>query len=53
MCSVYESFCMLPSKLKRRLETTHRSVVSKSRGHCSRKLKELNQQEGQQAHASR
>jgi hypothetical protein len=36
--------CMLPSKLKRHLETTHPSVVSKSCDCFSRKLKELNQQ---------
>jgi hypothetical protein len=41
---VLASECMLPSKLKRHLETTHPSVVSKSRGYFSRKLKELNQQ---------
>jgi hypothetical protein len=38
------SDCMLPSKLKRHLETTHPSVVSQSRDYFSRKLKELNQQ---------
>jgi hypothetical protein len=37
---------MLPSKLKRHLETTRPSVVSKSRDFFSRKLKELNQQKG-------
>jgi hypothetical protein len=37
---------MLPSKLKRRLESTHPSVVSKSRGYFSRRLKGLNQQKG-------
>jgi hypothetical protein len=41
---VLASECMLPSKLKRHLETTHPSVVSKSRDYFSRKLKELNQQ---------
>jgi hypothetical protein len=40
---VLASDCMLPSKLKRRLETTHPSIVSKSRDYFSRKLKELNQ----------
>jgi hypothetical protein len=43
---VLVSECMLPSKLKRHLETTHPSVVSKSRDYFSRKLKELNQQKG-------
>jgi hypothetical protein len=37
---------MLPSKLKRRLESTHLSVVSKSCGYFSRRLKGLNQQKG-------
>jgi hypothetical protein len=41
---VLASGCMLPSKLKRHLETTHPSEVSKSRDYFSRKLKELNQQ---------
>jgi hypothetical protein len=43
---VLASECMLPSKLKRHLETTHPSVVSKSRDYFSRKLKELNEQKG-------
>jgi hypothetical protein len=43
---VLASQCMLPSKLKRQLETTHLSVVCKSRDYFSRKLKELNQQKG-------
>jgi hypothetical protein len=42
--TVLASECMLPSKLKRHLETTHPSVVSKSRDYFSRKLKKLNQQ---------
>jgi hypothetical protein len=37
---------MLPSKLKRHLETTYPNVVSKSRNYFSRKLKVLNQQKG-------
>jgi predicted RNase H-like nuclease len=37
---------MLPSKLKRHLETTHPSVVSKSRDYFSRRLKEVNRQKG-------
>jgi predicted RNase H-like nuclease len=37
---------MLPSKLKRHLETTHPSIVNKSCDYFSRKLKELNQQKG-------
>jgi hypothetical protein len=36
---VLASECMLPSKLKRHLETTHPSVVSKSPGYFSRKLR--------------
>jgi hypothetical protein len=43
---VLASECMLPSTLKRHLETTDPSVVSKSRDYFSRKLKELNQQKG-------
>jgi hypothetical protein len=35
---VLASECMLPSKLKRHLETTRPSVVSKSRDYFSRKL---------------
>jgi hypothetical protein len=35
---------MLPSKLKRHLETTHPSVVNKFCDYFSRKLKDLNQQ---------
>jgi hypothetical protein len=38
---VLVSECMLPSKLKRHLETTHPSVVSKSRDYFSRKLKRV------------
>jgi hypothetical protein len=41
---VLASQCMLPNKLKRHLETTHPSVISKSRDYFSRKLKELNQE---------
>jgi hypothetical protein len=41
---VLASESMLPSKLKRHLETIHPSVVSKSLDYFSRKLKELNQQ---------
>jgi hypothetical protein len=44
--NVLASECMLPSKLKCHLETTHHSVVSKSRDFFSRKLKDLNQQKG-------
>jgi hypothetical protein len=40
------SECMLLSKLKRHLKTTHPGVVSKSYDYFSRKLKELNQQKG-------
>jgi hypothetical protein len=40
---VLASECMLPSKLKRHLETTHPSVVSECRDCVNRKLK-LNQQ---------
>jgi hypothetical protein len=43
---VLASECVLPSKLKRHLETTHPTVVSKPRDYFSRKLKELNQQKG-------
>jgi hypothetical protein len=43
---VLASECMLPSTLKRHLETIHRSAVNKSRDYFSRKLKELNQQKG-------
>jgi hypothetical protein len=43
---VLASECMLPSKLKHHLKTTHPSVVSKSRDYFSRKLKELNQKKG-------
>jgi hypothetical protein len=43
---VLASECLVPSKLKRHLETTHPSVVSKSHDCFSRKLKELNQQKG-------
>jgi hypothetical protein len=41
---VLTSEYMLPSKLKHHLETTHSSVVSKSRDYYNRKLKELIQQ---------
>jgi hypothetical protein len=44
--TILTSECRLPSKLKRHLETTHPSVVGKSRDYFSRKLKELNQQRG-------
>jgi hypothetical protein len=37
---------VLPSKLKRHLETTLPRIVSKSRNYFSRKLQELNQQKG-------
>jgi hypothetical protein len=40
---VLVSDCMLLSKLKRHLGTTHPSVVSKSSGYFSRKLKEISQ----------
>jgi hypothetical protein len=43
---VLASECMLPSKLKNHLGTTHSSVVSKSRDYFTRKLNELNQQKG-------
>jgi hypothetical protein len=43
---VLASECMLPSTLKRHLETTHPSVVSKFCEYFSRKRKELNQQKG-------
>jgi hypothetical protein len=43
---VLASECTLPSKLKRHLETSHPSVISKSRDYFSRKLEELNQQKG-------
>jgi hypothetical protein len=43
---VFASGCMLPSKLKSHLESTHPSVGSKSRDYFSMKLKELNQQKG-------
>jgi hypothetical protein len=43
---VLASECILQSKLKRHLETTHPSVVSKCRDYFSRKLKELNQEKG-------
>jgi hypothetical protein len=47
MCmKVLASERMLPSKLKRHLETAHLSVVSNSRDYFRRKLKELNQQKG-------
>jgi hypothetical protein len=48
MCSVYQSFGIRvrATKLKRHLEMTHPSSVSKSRDYFSRKLKELNQQKG-------
>jgi hypothetical protein len=37
---------VLPSKLKRHLEATHPSLVSKSRDYFSGKLEELNEQKG-------
>jgi predicted RNase H-like nuclease len=37
---------LLQSELKHHLETTHPSVVSKSRDYFTRKLKEFNQQKG-------
>jgi hypothetical protein len=37
---------IVPNKLKRLLETTNPSEVSKSRDYFSRKLKEFNQQKG-------
>jgi hypothetical protein len=43
---VLASECVLPSKLKHYLETTHLSVVNKSCDYFSRKLKELYQQNG-------
>jgi hypothetical protein len=42
---VLASECKLPSKLKRHLETTDPSVVSKSRDYFNSKLKELNKSE--------
>jgi hypothetical protein len=44
--NVLASECMLPSKLKRHLETIHPCVVSNSREYFRRKLKELSQQKG-------
>ena len=38
--------CMLPSKLKRHLETNHRNMEGKPRDFFTRKLKELKQQKG-------
>jgi hypothetical protein len=44
--TILTSEWMLPSMLKRHLETIHPSVVSKSHDYFSWKLKELNQQKG-------
>jgi hypothetical protein len=43
---VLASECMLPSKFKHHLETTHHSIVNKSRDYIIRKLKKLNEQKG-------
>jgi hypothetical protein len=43
---VLASECMIRIKLKRHLETTHPSIISKSCDYFSRKLKELIQQKG-------
>ena len=43
---VLASECMLPSKLKRHIETNHRDKVGKPRDYFAKKLKELKQQKG-------
>jgi hypothetical protein len=43
---ILASECMLPSKLKLHVETTHPNAVIKSRDYFSWKLREFNQQKG-------